>query len=102
MATTAFPFRPSGAGETVSSPSNYPAAVGRFRPEQIAQRATWGVVPDDQMRTAAMHAVHVVPANGSTVTEVNPLDPGTVDDADPALWLDTPHGYGYVSKAGRA
>ena len=101
MISTRFPWRPSGAGESIDTPSNYPPAVGRFRPEQIATRSTWNVVPDDQARTAAMHAVHIVPANGSTVTEVNPLDPGTTEDADPALWLERPHGYGYVTKPGK-
>lgn len=83
------------------APINYPPAVGRFRPEQIAQRSTWGVVRDDERRTTAMHVIHIVPANGSTITEVNPLDPGTTEDADPPSWLERPHGYGYVAQAGK-
>lgn len=83
-------------------PLTYPAAVGRLRPEQIATRSTWARVPDNETRTAAMHAIHIVPANGSTITEVNPLDPGTTEDADPPLWLERPHGYGHVAQSGRA
>lgn len=51
-------------------------AVGRFRTKQIAQQKTWAVIPDEFTTIAAMHIVHVVPSNGSTETQVNPVDPG--------------------------
>lgn len=54
----------------------YPPSVGKRRPEQIAQQKTWTVVPENQRVEMSMHVVHVVPANGSTCTYVNPLDPG--------------------------
>jgi hypothetical protein len=86
--------------ESIMSPSNHPAALGRFTVGQIAQRTTWRRVPDVQSALAAMHVIHVVPQNGSTVTELNPLDPGTVSDggwdADGMApgWLDRPHAQG--------
>ena len=54
----------------------YPASVGRFKPEQIAQQATWTRVPEAQRVEMSMHVIHMVPANGSTLTYVNPVDPG--------------------------
>lgn len=69
--------------ERLQSPSNYPAQVGKLRPEQIAQRSTWGRVPDAQSALAAMHVIHVAPAGSTTVTRLNPLDPGTVSRGAP-------------------
>jgi hypothetical protein len=67
--------------------------VGRFRPEQIAQQSTWTVVPEGQRVIASMKIIHVVPANASTLTYVNPLDPG--DDC----YYDKPVSWDKVSKA---
>lgn len=69
--------------ERITSPSNYPPRVGKLRPEQIAQRSTWGRVPDRQSAMAAAHIVHVMPAGASTVTHLNPMDPGTVSRTSP-------------------
>lgn len=85
--------------ESIMSPSNHPPAIGRFTPAQIAQRSTWARVPDQQTSVAAMHIIHVRPVHGSTITELNPLDPGTVDDATDAGeygpgWLSRPHARG--------
>lgn len=86
--------------EHIMSPSNHPPALGRFTAGQIAQRSTWARVPDEQTALAAMHVIHIVPAHGSTITELNPLDPGTTDDnADTAGgpgWLDRPHARGTI------
>jgi hypothetical protein len=88
--------------ESIMSPSTHPGSVGKFRPEQIAQRTTWRRVPDEQTAIAAMHVIHVVPHNGSTITALNPLDPGTVADGGADAdgmgygWLHRPHGYGML------
>lgn len=81
--------------ERITSPSNYPPRVGKLRPEQIAQRSNWTRVPDRQAAMAAAHIVHVVPAGATTVTHLNPMDPGTVsrgadDDRHDAYlgWLE--------------
>lgn len=52
--------------------------VGRFRPEQIVQINTWSGIRDPL--AAALHYIHVAPLGSTTITRVNPLDPG--DDAD--------------------
>ncbi|MGH7483981.1 MAG: hypothetical protein ACREMY_00070 [bacterium] len=48
----------------------------KLRPEQIAQRSTWGRVPDIDMAKATQYVITVRPSNGSTVTEMFELDPG--------------------------
>jgi len=70
------------AFETISSPSNAPAAgaVNLFRPDQIATRATWHHIPDRASYLGALHAIDQTRRGATTVTVVNPLDPGTVDD----------------------
>lgn len=90
--------------ERLASPSNYPPAVGRFRQEQVAHRGNWSGVPDRDVLAAAMHVIHVVPHGASTVTLVNPLDPGTVSDPEgyvTAGWLERPGALGTVVPAGR-
>lgn len=72
----------------------YPGTVGKFRPEQIAQMSTWTVVPEQDRVQASMHQKHIVPSNASTVTYVNPLDPGD------GLWYDKPSDWGAVHRAG--
>lgn len=84
--------------ETVMSPSTNPGSVGKFRDEQVRNRLTWGIVPDDQMTLAAMHVIHIVPAGGTTVTYVNPTDPATVADTGQG-WLERPGGVGRVVPA---
>jgi len=69
------------AFETISTPSNWPAAIGRFDAGQIAVRSNWQNVPDvPGAHLAAIHTVDVLPFGTSTSTILNPLDPGTVDD----------------------
>ena len=53
-----------------------PPSVGKFRPEQIAQQSTWTVVAPKDRQNVAMHLIRIVPSNGSTLTYVNPVDPG--------------------------
>lgn len=72
----------------------YPPSVGKFRPEQIAQQRTWNVVPDNQRSQASMHVRHIVPANGSTITYVNPLD------STESGFYDKPSDWGAVHRAG--
>ena len=83
---------------------NHPAGVGRLRPAQIAQRATWGMVPDKEMTKAAMHVIRIRPANGYTIAYVNELDPGISDESvgEGTGWQDSPRGYGNVAVHGRA
>ena len=85
--------------ESIMSPSNAPAIVEQLRPEQIAHRSTWSAVPDDQVAMAAAHIVHVYPANASTITTVNPLDPGTVADGRGPCYLEPPGSYGHLARA---
>lgn len=68
--------------ERIPADYNYLAAARKLLPEQIAQRSTWTRVPDQETTLAAMHAIHVVPMGATTVTHLNPLDPGTVPDAE--------------------
>ncbi len=71
-----------------------PPMAGKITDPQVAQRSTWTSVPDRDTAAAAMHIIHATPANASTVTELNPLDPGTVADGqtgDTYLgWLQRP------------
>ena len=60
----------------------WPATVGKFRPEQIANMETWGRVRDPEATLAAVHTIHMVPTNRSTTTYVNPLDPGDDSNTD--------------------
>lgn len=77
-----------------------PGQVGKFRAEQLAQRGTWARIPDYAPMEGLIHAIRFVPANGSTITELNPLDPATVADVqgpstiDGPCHLDRPHGDG--------
>lgn len=75
-------------------------AVGKFTDTQIASRMTWAQVPDSEVATAAMHVVHVTPANGSTITLVNPTDPATEGETTPG-YLVRPSAYAPVVKAGK-
>lgn len=86
-----------------------PGRVAAFDGSQIAQRRTWAMVPDEQTALAAMHVLHVNLVNGTTITELNPLDVGTVADrradADNDFggrgWLDIPHAAGTFLPAAR-
>jgi len=74
--------------------------IGKLRPEQIAQMSTWSAVPDDQNILAAMHIIHVAPAGRTTITTLNPTDPGT--DAGPDRgWLARPGHNGRMFKTRR-
>jgi hypothetical protein len=83
----------------------FPGFAQKLLPEQIAQRSTWGRVPDQQMTNAAMHVISVVPVKSTTITLVNELDPGlygeTADDGAGA-WFDPPAAYGHNAIHGRA
>jgi hypothetical protein len=72
----------------------YPGQVGRFRPEQIAQQSTWTVIPEDQRIFASMHVKSIVPSNATTITYVNPVDPGS------GGYYDKPSDWGAVHRAG--
>lgn len=94
--------------ESIMSPSNHPPRRV-FAPEQIASRRSWSRVPDENTAVAAMSIIHVRPLNGSTITELNPLDIGTVADRkadeDNDLgglgWLDIPHAAGSLFSVAR-
>ena len=82
--------------EAISSPSSIlgPGMMGKLSPDQLQARGTWASIPDQYPMETPMHSVHIVPLNGSTITMVNPLDPGTVDDADMPCHLERPGSYG--------
>jgi len=68
--------------ETITSPDpGFPGGVGRFRDVQVANRVQWQVIPDDQTMLASLHTVNVQPAGATTITRVNPLDPGSTIDS---------------------
>lgn len=75
-------------------------AIGRFADAQLPSRMTWAQVPDSEVAIAAMHVVHIVPVNGSTIVQVNPTDPGTEGETTPG-YLVRPSAYAPVVKAGR-
>jgi hypothetical protein len=80
-------------------------AVQKLRIEQVATRKTWARIPDTDMTKAALHVIHVIPANASTVTVVNQLDPGLYGESvgsDNRPWFDSPNSYGYVAQHGKA
>lgn len=72
-----------------------PGMVGKRTMAQIARASTWTMVPEGDRVFADMHIVHVVPANGSTETQVNPTDPGD------ECYYERPTSVGPVVPAGR-
>jgi hypothetical protein len=81
---------------------NFPAGIAKLRPEQIANRLTWGVVPDKDMTKAAQHSIRVVPKHGYTVAWVNELDPGiSTETVGEGEWREPPRGDGSVAVHGR-
>lgn len=82
------------------------AGLGRhrkLRPEQIADRSTWGRVPEADAVKAASHMIRVVPVGSTTITQMFELDPGisgaTVGEG--RGWFEPPQGYGPVAVHGR-
>ena len=77
--------------------------VEKLRPEQIAQRSTWGRVPDVDMSKAAAHVIRVRPEHNSTVTEMFELDPGISGETvgEGRGWSAVPAGSGSVAIHGR-
>jgi hypothetical protein len=86
---------------TSPSPAHGPGHWGKLSADQLAWRGTWAQIPDQfPMETPMWHA-HMVPLNGSTMTLVNPLDPGTIGDAGHPCHLVRPAAYGTLYGAGR-
>jgi hypothetical protein len=83
-------------------PMNWPNKIQKLRPEQIADRQTWGRVPETDMIKAASHVIRVVPAGSSTVTEMFELDPGISGYGEGRGWSEPPRGQGLVAVHGRA
>ena len=71
-----------------------PGQSGKHSADQLAWRGTWSQIPDQFPMEAHIWSIHIVPVNGSTVTMVNPLDPGTVNDNGMPCHLERPGGYG--------
>lgn len=70
-----------------------PGRVGRFRPEQIATRATWSGIPESPAMDSTLAALHKVDMQGhhaSTIVHVNPLDPYYEEGRAPS-WRECPH-----------
>ena len=77
----------------------------KLRIQQVATRKEWARIPDTDMVKAALHIVHVIPANATTVTMVNQLDPGLFAESagdDNRPWFDPPRSFGYNARHGRA
>lgn len=70
--------------------------TGKKTRDQIVAQQTWGGVPDNEMTLAAMHRINIVPANGSTMTYVNKLDPASDPQQSPdsCQWNDPPGKWG--------
>lgn len=90
-------------------PRTKPGSVGRFTEGQIATRSTWNRLPDMPTNFSAMSVIRVHPVGGSTIVQLNPLDPGTTDAGDNTAgtewgpgWLERPGGYGHIARHGRA
>lgn len=85
-------------------PASWPNRTQKLRPEQIANQATWGRVPETDMTKAASHSIRVVPAGSTTITIMNELDPGISESTvgEGRGWSDPPRGYGHVAVHGRA
>lgn len=77
-------------------PQNYPARVDKLTDDQMVTRSTWAGMKDIGLTDAAKHVIHVVPADGTTITLLNPLDPGTIDEksGEGRNWLDRPTHWG--------
>lgn len=70
---------------------------------QIADRSTWGRVPETDMVKAASHSIRSVPAGSTTITVMNDLDPGISGETvgEGRGWSEPPRGYGPVAVHGR-
>lgn len=84
-------------------PMSWPEKVQKLRPEQIANQATWGRVPDVDMTKAASHSIRVVPAGSTTATLMNELDPGitTQTVTEGRGWAQPPRAQGLNAVHGR-
>lgn len=73
----------------------YEPAVGKLRDLQIQNRETWRGRTFDWQDTklAALHRVSMRRVGRTTVTEVNPMDPGE------GVWYDAPGANGTTHKA---
>lgn len=84
-------------------PASWPNRTQKLRPEQIANQATWGRVPETDMIKAASHVIRSVPARSTTVTEMFELDPGisgmTVGEG--RGWSEVPRSEAPVAVHGR-
>ena len=94
--------------ETIAQPKTWPGGPGKpwgkLTPNQVVQRASWFGMPDVEALLPGMHAIHVIPVNNTTLTVVNPMDPGTELDSASEWspgYVVPPGNYGYVTKAGR-
>lgn len=84
-------------------PADWPNRVQKLRPEQIANQATWGRVPETDMIKAASHMIRVIPAGSTTITVMNEMDPGISEETvgEGRGWSDPPRGYGPVAVHGK-
>ena len=81
-----------------------PDTSGKLKPAQIIDKSSWTTVPDNQTALSAVHKVTMRPYNGSTITRVNPLDPGDGADTnwhEPTDMQSDPGYWGAVIPAGR-
>ena len=76
-----------------------PGMVGRFRPQQLSVRETWGKIPDQANQAALIHTMNQVRTAATTVTYINPLDPG--DGTDTNWYEPDEHTWGTTVPAGR-
>lgn len=89
--------------EFLANQAPWRSKTEKLRPEQIAQRRTWGRVPDTDMTKAAAHTIRVRPEGNSTCTEMFELDPGISGETvgEGRGWSAVPAGNGSVAVHGR-
>ncbi len=76
----------------------WPPMVGKLRREQADYKGTWAAVPDNQTILGGLHNIRIVPRGLTTVTEVNPMDPGDGSDGN---WYDPPGSPGHLVRVQR-
>lgn len=78
-----------------------PGTVGKFREEQIVHRSTWAKIHDPGTTVGPVTTVRVAMFNGTTQTQVNPVDIGSGVDAGSLLDSDAFDDYGPIRQTGR-
>lgn len=79
--------------------SSYPPITGKFQDYQKEMQGQWARTPNEgENPLAAMHVANMKRVGKTTVTELNPLDPG--DESVPG-YGDVPHDSGRITRGVR-